>query len=124
MNSLRLARPELQWAGLGLSVAGALMLFWTDRQLLAHFAGDLTHREVMETGPYRIIRHPRYLALLSSRVSLALALASPLGWVFVILWFIVFARRIRLEEAHLRQIFGPDYAAYMLRTSRPIPGVF
>ena len=75
-----LARPSLQWTGLALSLLGALLLFWTDRQLLAHFAGDMSRRELMETGPYRFIRHPRYLALLLSRISLALALASPLGW--------------------------------------------
>jgi protein-S-isoprenylcysteine O-methyltransferase Ste14 len=34
------------------------------------------------------------------------------------------ARSIRLEEAHLCKIFGPDYAAYMRRTSRLIPGLY
>jgi protein-S-isoprenylcysteine O-methyltransferase Ste14 len=119
-----LSQPALQWAGLGISLAGALLLFWTDRQLLAHFAGDMTRREVMETGPYRFVRHPRYLALLLSRVAFALALASPLGWLFAVLWFLMLARRIRLEEVHLRKIFGTDYAAYMRRTSRLLPGVF
>jgi protein-S-isoprenylcysteine O-methyltransferase Ste14 len=114
-----LAQPALQWAGLALSLLGALLLLWADRQLLAHFSGDMTRPEVMEAGPYRFARHPRYLALILSRVSFALALASPLGWAFALLWFLMLARRIRLEEAHLRKIFGPDYATYSRRTSRP-----
>jgi protein-S-isoprenylcysteine O-methyltransferase Ste14 len=119
-----LAQPALQWAGLALSLAGALLLLWTDRQLLAHFAGDMTRRGVIETGPYRFVRHPRYLSLLLSRVAFALALASPPAWAFALLWFLVLARRIHLEEAHLRKIFCPDYAAYVRRTSRLLPGVF
>jgi len=34
------------------------------------------------------------------------------------------ARRIRLEEDHLRDIFGPDYMAYAARAARLIPGVY
>lgn len=119
-----LAQPALQWSGLALSVIGAMLLLWTDRHLLAHFSGDMTRREVIETGPYRFVRHPRYLSLLISRVSFALALASPLAWGFALLWFLALARRIRLEEAHRRKLFGPDYAAYTRRTSRLLPGAF
>ena len=119
-----LAQPSLQWAGLALSIVGALLLLWTDRELLAHFTGDMSRREVMETGPYRFIRHPRYAALLLSRFSLALALASPLGWGLALMWLLVLARRIRLEEVHLHKIFGADYAAYSRRTSRLLPGLY
>jgi protein-S-isoprenylcysteine O-methyltransferase Ste14 len=119
-----LERPVLQWLGLALSLAGALWLVWTDRFLLAHFAAGMDHRRVITAGPYRFVRHPRYLALMVSRLAFALALASALAWGFFIVWMIVILRRIRLEEAHLGSVFGPDYIAYAARTARVVPGLY
>ena len=119
-----LVQPALQWLGLALALAGALWLLWVDTYLSRHFAGDLAARQIMSDGPYRFVRHPRYVALLVSRVSFSLALASILGWLFALGWLIAILRRIRLEEAHLRGIFGADYDAYASRTARLIPGLF
>ncbi|MGH9747166.1 MAG: methyltransferase family protein [Candidatus Acidiferrales bacterium] len=119
-----LEKPALQAAGIVLSLLALLWLVWTDRYLLAHFSAGLTQRKVISGGPYRLVRHPRYFALIVSRIAFALALASPIAWGFLVVWIFAIARRIRLEEEHLRDVFGVDYAEYASRTARLIPGVF
>jgi protein-S-isoprenylcysteine O-methyltransferase Ste14 len=119
-----LENPALQYLGLALSLAGCLWLVWTDRFLLAHFSGDLASRKIMMDGPYRFVRHPRYLALTISRVSFALAIASILAWLAFAFWMFAILRRIRLEEPHLCEIFGAEYDDYAKRTARLIPGIY
>lgn len=119
-----LERALLQGLGLALSLAGCVWLIWTDRYLLSHFAKGLTERSLLTTGPYQLVRHPRYAALAVSRLAFALALASPLAWGFFALWMIFILRRIRLEEVHLKGIFGNTYDAYAARTARLIPGLY
>jgi protein-S-isoprenylcysteine O-methyltransferase len=82
------------------------------------------HR-LVDTGPYRWIRHPSYtgwlLAItglglcLGNGLSLAILLAPTLS---VILW------RIGIEEAVLRAAFGETYAAYARKTSRLFPLIY
>jgi protein-S-isoprenylcysteine O-methyltransferase Ste14 len=119
-----LEQPALQWLGLALSLTGGLWLFWVDAYLTRHFSSDMTTRQILKDGPYRFVRHPRYVALLVSRISFSLALASILGWLFALGWLIAILRRIRLEEAHLHKIFGAGYDAYASRTARLVPGIF
>jgi protein-S-isoprenylcysteine O-methyltransferase Ste14 len=33
-------------------------------------------------------------------------------------------RRMRLEEAHMRKLFGAERAAYSRRTARLLPGIY
>ncbi len=119
-----LRQPLLHGLGLALAAGGVGWLWWTDRHLTRHFRGDTARRSVIHTGPYRWVRHPRYLGLLIWRAAFALAFASPLAWMFSLPWLAMILRRIRLEEAHLHGIFGPAYAEYSKHTSRLLPRVF
>lgn len=56
----------------------------------------------LNSGPYRLVRHPRYLALIIAQTAFALIFASPLAWGFLVLWIFLMLRRIRLEERHLQ----------------------
>jgi protein-S-isoprenylcysteine O-methyltransferase Ste14 len=118
-----LEQPVLQAIGLGIYFLSALWLIWTDRFLSRQFEGDLGNRKVLVDGPYAYVRHPRYAALIAARLAFALSLASILAWGFAIGWLWVNLERVRLEEAHLREVFGPEYDEYAARTGRffPIP---
>jgi protein-S-isoprenylcysteine O-methyltransferase Ste14 len=120
----QLLNPVLQSIGLLLYLAGAVWLIWTDRYLAKVFAGDLSQRKVMTKGPYRFVRHPRYAALIASRIAFALTLGSILAWFFFLGWLWVNLRRVRLEEDHLRKLFGAEYDAYAARTARFLPGIY
>jgi protein-S-isoprenylcysteine O-methyltransferase Ste14 len=117
----QLEQPSLQWAGLALFLVAGLTLFWADTHLSRHFACDLAERKVISEGPYRFVRHPRYASLLVARVASALIFASVIGWLLAVVWFVLILHRVRLEEAHLRGIFGDDYDAYAARTTRFFP---
>ena len=106
-----LENPALQMFGLVLSLGGCCWLLWTNRKII-------------DRGPYRVVRHPRYLALSISRIAFALALASIVAWFLFLFWMFAILRRIHREEPHLRKIFGPDYEAYAQRTARLIPGIY
>lgn len=82
------------------------------------------HR-LIESGPYRFIRHPNYAGLLLVALGTALALASPLAaGVAVALWLPILLVRIAREEGQLAERFGEAYEAYRRRTWRLVPGLY
>ena len=119
-----LEKPALQGSGLALFLVAGLFLFWADTYLARHFANDLNKRAVINEGPFRFMRHPRYGSLLVARVGYALIFASVIAWVLTAVWLVLILHRVRLEEVHLRRIFGGDYDAYAARTSRLFPGIY
>jgi protein-S-isoprenylcysteine O-methyltransferase Ste14 len=82
------------------------------------------HRLVTE-GVYRSVRHPMYTAL--SLYSIGQVLALP-NWVagpsYLVTFGILFALRISAEEKMMLETFGDEYAAYMTRTKRLVPGLW
>ena len=82
------------------------------------------HRLVTE-GVYRRIRHPMYTSLFLYSIGQLLVLPN---WVagpsYLVTFGILYAFRIRAEEGLMLEEFGPDYATYMRRTKRLIPGVW
>ena len=82
------------------------------------------HR-LIDSGPYRFIRHPTYTGFLMILFGLGLSfgnLASLLIAVVPILVCLLW--RIRIEEQALAERFGERYRAYMQRTKRLIPLVY
>jgi protein-S-isoprenylcysteine O-methyltransferase Ste14 len=119
-----LASRRLRGLGLGAYGLGVLFLLWTDTRLMHHFAGGLANRELMTTGPYGIVRHPRYASLLLAKLGFALIFANVLGWASLAFSCFLAQRRIRLEEPHLRKLFGEEYTRYSRRTSRLLPRLY
>jgi len=80
---------------------------------------------VVDTGPYRYVRHPSYTGALVIFVGLGLALQS---WgavlALVLIFAIVFGYRIHVEERALILQLGAGYVSYARRTKRLIPYVF
>ena len=82
------------------------------------------HRLITD-GIYRRVRHPMYMALLLYSVGQALVIPN---WVaspsYLVTFGILFAFRVRAEERMMLHQFGDQYAAYMARTKRLVPGVW
>jgi protein-S-isoprenylcysteine O-methyltransferase Ste14 len=116
--------PGLQWAGLALYACAMAGLMWTDTCLVRHFQGDLKQRQLITKGPFAIVRHPRYAGLLLAKLGFSLLLASGLAWASLLASMLLIRRRIRLEESHLREVFGPTYTRYTERTPRLLPGIY
>lgn len=70
-------------------------------------------REVTNTGPYALTRHPLYLGSSIMGVGLAVAGNSIFVAVLVLTYLAVtITAAIRSEEAHLTEKFGANYPAY------------
>jgi protein-S-isoprenylcysteine O-methyltransferase Ste14 len=111
----------LRWLGVGLSVAGLLLLIWVHHTLGRHWSTNLQLREghtLVTSGPYRWVRHPMYTALFSFFVGLALLSATWLVVLLVGVAIFVLWARIGKEETMMIEQFGDEYRAYMRRTGR------
>jgi protein-S-isoprenylcysteine O-methyltransferase Ste14 len=80
-------------------------------------------RQLVVAGPYAYIRHPLYLAEQLSLTGALIHYASLPAALLYVAQVAFQVQRMRNEEAVLLRSF-PDYAAYMARTARLIPGVW
>lgn len=109
-------------------LAGGLALRWTSVMFLGrYFTVNVTvlqdHR-VVDSGPYRYVRHPSYSGLLLAFLGLGLFFNNWLSLVIVVVPVtIALVYRIRVEEAALGAAMGAEYAAYCARTKRLVPGI-
>jgi protein-S-isoprenylcysteine O-methyltransferase Ste14 len=84
-----------------------------------------TDQPVIETGPYRYIRHPSYTGALITIVGLGLALGNWAGLiVLLVCMFVGYGYRIPIEESALVASIGEPYEDYIRRTHRLIPYVY
>jgi protein-S-isoprenylcysteine O-methyltransferase len=81
--------------------------------------------EIVETGIYRIIRHPAYLGYLTSLLGIGLVLGNWVGLTtLVVLPLAGILYRIHVEERALLGYFGSAYQEYASRTKRLLPGIW
>jgi protein-S-isoprenylcysteine O-methyltransferase Ste14 len=79
---------------------------------------------VVSTGPYHIVRHPMYSAILVFVAGTSLLLGSWYGVLSELILLILLAKRAMLEESALRAEL-PGYAAYMAQVKyRLIPRIW
>jgi protein-S-isoprenylcysteine O-methyltransferase len=117
-----------RWFGAGLFAAGTALRWWAIVHLGRFFSVDVaiaSDHQVVETGPYRVVRHPSYTGLLLQCAGLGVVLGTALSlFVIIVPTFLVLSHRIRVEERALLANFGDAYAAYTRRTKRLLPGIF
>ena len=121
-------RPQVTIAGIVMMLLGTALRFWAIVTLGRYFTIDVAVRSrqpVVQTGPYRLVRHPSYSGLLLIMVGMGVALAN---WVSLIVLpacvMIGLLYRVRVEERALVQVLGQPYVDYMRRTKRFIPFVY
>jgi protein-S-isoprenylcysteine O-methyltransferase len=85
----------------------------------------IERHEIVETGIYKIIRHPAYLGHLASLLGIGLVLGNWVGLTaLVVLPLAGILYRIHVEESALLRYFGTTYQAYASRTKRLLPGIW
>src|SRR5262249_33472952 len=92
-------------------LTGLFMTLFTIRHLGRSFSIVPQARQVVQTGPYRWIKHPLYLAEEIAVIGAALQFLSPMTVIIVILHIGVQVCRILYEEDLLRRTF-PEYSSY------------
>ena len=116
----------VQALGFSISILGGLLFFTAARALGPHMTPAIQLREghrLVETGPYRYVRHPVYTAILTGAAGgTLLYLSLPLALVALVL-LVLASYRAALEEKLLGspEGFGETYARYVARTARFLP---
>jgi protein-S-isoprenylcysteine O-methyltransferase Ste14 len=117
---LWLSQPTLRSLAVGGAIAGLgeLLRIWA--------AGHLEKgKEVTQSGPYRLTRHPLYAgsaiiaigaAVAAARVSVAILVGAYMATTIV--------SAIRHEESNMRTAFGDEYDAYAQSRARPVERPF
>lgn len=80
-------------------------------------------QDLIQSGPYRWVRHPIYTGLLLAFLGTATAIGEWRGLICVAIVAVSFWFKLRLEERWMRENFGASYESYMQRTKALIPGV-
>src|SRR5271169_3382946 len=103
------------WLGAALTVAGLLFAVWAREHLGRNWSRSVTIKqghELITTGPYATVRHPIYTGVLTALLGTAIALSQVRGFIVLVLFFLAFWIKFRLEEQWMRSQFGEAYATY------------
>jgi protein-S-isoprenylcysteine O-methyltransferase len=116
------------FAGVGLFVAGLLLRWWAIITLGRFFTVDVTiekNHELVERGPFRMVRHPSYTGVLLAFVGVGFSLGN---WAALLVMLVpiglAFIHRMNVEEHALASALGPQYTDYMRRTKRLVPFIY
>jgi protein-S-isoprenylcysteine O-methyltransferase Ste14 len=120
-------RPqEAGWPLLAVTVAGFLFTWWARIHLGALWSGHVTRKadhRVVDSGPYRVVRHPIYTGLTFAVFATAFYRGTLLALIGAAILTLSFYVKARLEERFLRQQLGPAYDAYAQRVGMLLPFV-
>lgn len=114
-------------AGLIIQAAFILLAVWARRHLGSNWSGEVriaAEHQLVRSGPYRLIRHPIYTAVLGMYCGTSLVsgeIHAPIALVIVTL---AYWRKIHLEEQALSKTFGSDFDAYRRDSWALVPLLF
>jgi len=123
--------PRTVWMedfGMILVFLGSVLFVWARRALRVHYSGHISIKqgqELVQQGPYRIIRHLAYMGYLLMAPGIALGYASLAGLVAIFVFPLPsLLYRVKVEEKFLIEHFGEPYRRYAGRTRRFLPGIW
>lgn len=122
------ARTAALWLSLPLIWAGVAIRWRSRRALGVYFTYTVqtsSDQVIVDTGPYRWVRHPAYTGMLLALVGVAILLGNWVSLlVFLPLVLVGVVYRIRVEEAALLRAPGRPYAHYAAGRARLVPHVW
>jgi protein-S-isoprenylcysteine O-methyltransferase Ste14 len=115
------------WVMVAVALAGFIFTWWARIELGRLWSSSVSRKadhHIVDTGPYRIVRHPIYTGIIVASVAAAAQRGTGEAWlgtsVMTLGWYI----KARLEEGFLRDELGPDaYDAYARRVPMLVPSV-
>lgn len=114
----------LRALGVALSLYALVVMPWATFVLGRSYTPGpavLQEHDLVESGPFKLVRHPIYSAVVALWLGAAL---GALNWLLLLAWpMIAFGvtKQSRAEEEMLRAKFGSDYDAYAGRKGRLVP---
>lgn len=116
-----------EWIAVLLAITGLAFALWARVTLGRNWSGTITFKEKHELivrGPYRIVRHPIYTALLTMFLGTAILIGRIGGVLGLVFIFVSFWIKLRREEELMLQQFPDQYADYQRRVKRIVPFAF
>ena len=122
--------PRTLWmksCGMGLVLLGSALFAWARRSLGANYSGHVSAKEgqeLVQSGPYSVIRHPAYAGYLLMALGISLGYSSLAGLIALLgLLVPVLVYRIRIEEEILAAHFGEQWREYCVRVPAFFPRI-
>ena len=116
--------PWQFWVAAFVTAAGMLFSVWARVHLGRNWSAVVTIKdghELIDTGPYALVRHPIYTGLLIAIFGSAMASGEWRGVLAVLIAFAALWRKLQLEERWMTERFGERYVAYRQRVPALIP---
>jgi protein-S-isoprenylcysteine O-methyltransferase Ste14 len=114
--------------GIGIMALGLSLRIWSIAVLGKYFRTTIeleNNQRVVQSGPYRFIRHPSYTGLILTCIGYGFALQNILSFAIVVtLPTIALLHRIDMEEEILAAGMGEAYGTYQKSTKKLIPGIW
>lgn len=114
------------WIGLALMVAGIAFAIWARLWIGRNWSGRVTikeEHELIQNGPYAIVRHPIYSGILLAVLGTAWVHGEVRGLLALLLAALGWGFKLRTEEAFMAQQFGSAYLDYKRRVKALVPFV-
>ncbi len=119
--------PAIRTIGLVLAFSGYFFMNWAIVVLGKQFSVNVTiqkDHELITKGPYRLIRHPRYLGIIFFFSGIALVFRSLLSAILVVMTVAALCWRIADEEKLMQDEFEGAWEDYKKRSWRLIPHIY
>jgi protein-S-isoprenylcysteine O-methyltransferase Ste14 len=107
-----------------LSILGLFVAVWARIILSDNWSVNVALKkghELIQTGPYRCIRHPIYAGLLMLFIGTCIAIGRIGGFIGLLILLIGLGVKIRQEESLMIKHFGKKYLDYKNHTKALIP---
>jgi len=117
----------VRYIGLFIAIPGFVLMQAGEKYLAKQFSIEVTlqkDHKLIQSGPYKVIRHPRYLGILIFFTGISLTFRSLLGIFIVLALAGVLIWRVFAEEKMMREEFGKEWKEYQSKTWRLIPYIF
>ncbi|HEV3396559.1 MAG TPA: isoprenylcysteine carboxylmethyltransferase family protein [Xanthobacteraceae bacterium] len=114
--------------GLALDLAGVAFAICARVMLGRNWSGMVMtvkeDHQLVQSGPYAIVRHPIYTGLASAILGTALTVGTLASYIGVAAGLTALLVRIHVEEKLMADQFGEAHAAYRRRTKKLIPFIW
>ena len=120
-NTLFVKGSLLTVTGLIIRVTSILKL----KQQFTYTVTKIENHKLIETGLYKIIRHPGYLGQLIIFLGISTCLSNLLSILLMIIPVLMgYLNRINVEEKFMIEQMGQKYLDYQIRTKKLIPMIY
>ena len=108
-------------------IGGVTFAIWARKTLGNNWSGEVTlkkEHELVQTGPYKIVRHPIYTGFEIGLLGVAITIGQLKGLLGLATVFSAHYYKTTMEEKIMYAQFPTQYADYARRVKRLVPFVF